>query len=120
MKFNRFVLVQLSTPSDFHALPKEETRRLQDAHLAYVADLHEQGLLLAVGGATGDDRHDRGFAILTCDLATAREVMAGDPAIQARRYVLEFDEWLVPQDMIVDGPGVPPRSVDEAREIGIV
>lgn len=120
MKFNQFVLVQFATPSDFSALPKEETRRLQDAHLAYAADLHDQGLLLAHGGAAGDDRHNRGFALMTCDLGTARDLWAADPAVQARRYILEFDEWLVPQDMIVDGSGRPPRSVAEAQENGIV
>lgn len=115
MKFNQYVLVQLGTPLDFHALPKDETRRLQDAHLAYVADLHDEGLLLAHGSAAGEDRHVRCFAIMTCDLATAKDVWAGDPAVQARRYVAEYDEWLVPQDMIIDGPGQPPRSVASAN-----
>lgn len=115
MRFNRYVLAQLSTPPGYEALAKDDSRRLLDAHLAYVADLHEAGVLLAHGHASGDDRHTRSFAIMTCDFATARQVWADDPAVQAHRYAVELDEWLVPEGMIVDGPGLPPRSVAESN-----
>lgn len=115
MRFEELVLVRLVRPDDWAPLPADEEVRVQDAHLAAVADLHDRGLLLVAGPAEGHDERVRGFAVMTCGLEEARELWARDPAVLAGRFVAGCTGWLVPAGMIVAGPGSPPRSVAEAE-----
>jgi uncharacterized protein YciI len=114
MDFDQYVVVRLVRPDDYQELPPDEAMRVQDAHLANVADLHDRGLLVAAGPPADRAGYVRGFGIMTCDLATAEEIWAKDPGVLAGRFAPECVGWLVPKGMIVDGPGRPPRSVAEA------
>lgn len=114
MDFERYVAVRLVRPADWAPLPEDEELRVQDAHLANIASLHDRGLLLAAGPAAEEDGYVRGFGIMTCDLDTTVDLWSRDPGVVAGRFVAECTEWLVPKGMVVDGPGAPPRSVAEA------
>ena len=49
MDLDRFTAVMLVTPEDPPELSEDEADRLQDAHLAHLAALHDRGVLLAAG-----------------------------------------------------------------------
>ena len=49
VQLDRFTVALLILPPDAPALNDEEAARLQDAHMAHLADLHEAGHLLAAG-----------------------------------------------------------------------
>lgn len=114
MDFEQYVVVRLVRPPDWSALPDEEEPRIQDAHLANIASLHDQGLLLAAGPSAEEDGFVRGYGVMTCDLDTAVDLWSRDPGVVAKRFAAECTSWLVPKGMVVDGPGAPPRSVAEA------
>jgi hypothetical protein len=58
--------------------------------MSYLADLAEEGDLLAVGALSDDDVC--GLSILGVDPKRACELMEGDPAVQAGAYNI----WAVP------------------------
>lgn len=115
MRFEELVLVRLVRPHDWAPLPEDEAAAVQDAHLAAVADLHDRGLLLAAGPASGADERVRGFAVMRCGVAEAEELWAQDPGVLAGRFVAECTAWLTPAGMVAAGPGAPPRSAAEAE-----
>ena len=114
MDFDSFVLVRLVRPDDAVRLPPEDARRIQDAHLAHLHELHADGELLAAGPSIGGQEGVRGFAIMTIDLEQARQRWAEDPAVRAGVFVAELEPWSVPAAMIIPGTGIPPRSSAEA------
>ncbi len=115
MDFDGFVLVTLSRPADTPALDAAEADRVQDGHLGFLASLHDQGVLIAAGPCGGPDETVRGFAILTGDLETTRELWRGDPAVSSGWLTASFQTWHVPAGMMISGPGKPPTSLAEAR-----
>jgi uncharacterized protein YciI len=73
-----------------------ELERLQEAHLANIRRLAETGKLV-VAGPFSDGGTLRGvFVFKTETLDEATSLAESDPAVQARRLVLEFHPWLVP------------------------
>jgi uncharacterized protein YciI len=73
-----------------------ELERLQEAHLANIRRLAETGKLV-VAGPFSDDGTLRGvFVFKTETLDEATSLAESDPAVQAKRLVLEFHPWLVP------------------------
>lgn len=110
MRFTSYTLVTMVRPEGFRQLPPAEEMRVRDAHLANMADMHERGLLLATGPSRGADENVRGFAIMLCDI---EELWAKNPSVVAGRFEARCAPWVVPAEMIVAGPGLPPRSVAE-------
>ncbi|SQD93586.1 putative YCII-related protein [Parafrankia sp. Ea1.12] len=113
MKFASYTLVTMVRQYGSRPLPPEEEMRVRDAHLANMADMHSRGLLLAAGPSRGADENVRGFAIMLCDVATSEELWAKNPSVLAGRFEARCAPWVVPAEMIVAGPGLPPRSVAE-------
>ena len=73
-----------------------ELERLQEAHLANIRRLAETGKLV-IAGPFSDGGTLRGvFVFKTETLEEAKALADTDPAVQARRLVLEFHPWLVP------------------------
>jgi len=73
-----------------------ELVRLQEAHLANIRRLAETGKLV-IAGPFADDGTLRGVFVFKTETLDEAEALAGsDPAVQARRLVLEFHPWLVP------------------------
>ncbi len=116
MDFDIFTLVLLvdgPTPDE----PDPAT--LQDAHLACLASLRDDGLLVGAGPARSTERPDlRGMSLLRADAAEARRLAEADPAVTAGRSRIELITWTVPASAIAPGPGYLPRSMSEVRGDG--
>jgi uncharacterized protein YciI len=87
-------LVLLRRPADAPEYPEAELERLQAAHLAHLAAMHERGAMVAAGPF--DDRTDeslRGLCLYTTDIEETRALAAQDPAIVAGRIVADVFSW---------------------------
>ena len=116
MDFDRFTAVLLVTPANPPELTEEEADRLQDAHLAHLAELHDRGVLLAAGpvGSLDDPRRQfRGLSILDVDPDEALRLKGEDPAVQAGVFELLALPWMVPSGAIAHSTAPFPRSVDD-------
>jgi hypothetical protein len=115
VEFDRFTAVLLITNPDAPTLSDDEENALQDAHLAYLAELHEAGHLLAAGPiADVPDRRYRGLSILGVDAETALELKSRDPAVVAGRFTIKVMPWMVPAGAIHYTRTNFPHSIAEA------
>ena len=115
MKFDQHTLVLLVRPPDAPELTEEEAAALQDAHLAFRADLREQGHLIAGGPLLDqDDERLRGISVMSVDSATARELCSADPAVRAGRLAVQVMTWMVPAGNVQFEDVPAPRSMAEA------
>ena len=116
MRFDRHTIVLLVRPDDAPELSEEAAAELQDRHLAFRADLRDQGLLIGGGPLVDqDDERLRGISVLATDPETARRLCEQDPAVQSGRLRIEAMTWLVPAGNVhfMDVPA--PRSMAEAQ-----
>ena len=114
MKFDQHTLVLLVRPPDAPELSEQEADALQDAHLAFRADLRDQGYLIAGGPLLDqDDERLRGISVMSVDPATARELCVADPAVLAGRLAVQVT-WMVPAGNIRFEDVPAPRSRAEA------
>jgi len=115
VEFDQFTVVLLLTNPDYVPGTEAEEDALQDAHLAYLADLHEAGHLHAAGPlAGGPGRRYRGLSLMSVDPATALELKSADPAVRAGRFTIEVMPWMVPGGAIHATPTRFPRSIADA------
>jgi uncharacterized protein YciI len=115
MKFDHHTLVLLVRPPDAPELSHEEASALQDAHLAFRADLRDQGFLVAGGPLVDqDDERLRGVSVMSVDPATARTLCEADPAVRAGRLAVQVMTWMVPAGNIHFEAVSAPRSASEA------
>jgi uncharacterized protein YciI len=94
MEFDSFVVVLLVLRDDAPVLDEVAANALQDAHLDFLATLHEQGHLYAAG-PLGHDGF-RGLSILRGTVDEVRALKEQDPAVQAGRFDLVVMPWQVP------------------------
>jgi len=114
--FDQFSVVLLPANPDYVPGTQEEEDALQDAHLAFLADLHAAGHLYAAGPlGGGPDRPYRGLSIMGVDPATALELKSADPAVKAGRFLVQVMPWMVPGGAIHANPTHFPRSIADAR-----
>ena len=111
MQFDRFTIMLAMLRPDAPELDEEAADSLQDAHMAFLADLHEAGHLLA--GGPLDDPY-RGFSIMKVDPERALELRGQDPAVLAGRLSLKAIPWTVPGGAVHFTPTRFPRSIAEA------
>lgn len=117
MKFDQHTLVLLVRPPDAPDLSEDEADALQDAHLAFRADLRDQGYLIGGGPLLDqDDERLRGISVMSVDQATARELCSHDPAVRAGRLAVQVMTWMVPAGNIHFDSVPAPRSMAEAAE----
>jgi uncharacterized protein YciI len=117
MEFDRHTLVLLVLRPDAPELTDDEATELQDRHLAFRADLREQGHIVAGGPLDDqDDERLRGISIMSCDPETARQLSSEDPAVQAGRLAVEVMTWMVPAGNVRFERVAAPRSTAEADE----
>ena len=114
MQFDRFTIALLILRPDAPQLGEAAADALQDAHLAHLAELHEQGHLLAAGPLLGDDVY-RGLSILKVGPEEALRLKEADPAVRAGRYSVKVLPWMVPGGAMTFAPTRFPHSVAEAR-----
>lgn len=113
MEFDSYTIVLLTLRPDAPELDEEAAAALQDAHMAHLADLHEEGHLL-VAGPLSDERF-RGLSILNVDPERARELKEQDPAVQIGRLAVQAIPWLVPAGAMSFSRTRFPRSVAETE-----
>ncbi|HKC18169.1 MAG TPA: YciI family protein [Candidatus Dormibacteraeota bacterium] len=117
MNFETYTITLLLKRDDAPDLSEQEEDALQDAHMAHLADLHEEGHLLAAGPVLGaPDRELRGFSILNVGLEYALELEQRDPAVKAGRYRIEAYTWMMPASLMSFSHASLPRSMREARD----
>jgi uncharacterized protein YciI len=115
MRFDQHTVVLLVRPPDAPELSPEEADALQDAHLAFRAELRDQGYLLGGGPLLDqDDERLRGISVMSVDPATARELCRADPAVRAGRLAVQAMTWMVPAGNIRFEDVPAPRSLAEA------
>jgi len=112
VQFDEFTIVLAMLRPDAPELDEEAADALQDAHMAFLADLHEAGHLLA--GGPLDDPEYRGLSIMNVDPEGALELRRQDPAVLAGRLSLKAIPWNVPGGAVHFRPARFPRSVAEA------
>ena len=113
MEFDQFTISLLITPPDAPELDEKAAAELQDAHLAFLADLHAAGHLLAAGPLSDDEGPLRGLSILNVDPERARELKEADPAVRAGRFAVKVIPWMVPAGAVSFSPTFFPRSIDD-------
>jgi uncharacterized protein YciI len=117
MRFDQHTLVLLVRPPHAPELSDDEANALQDAHLAFRADLYEKGYIIAGGPLVDqDDERLRGISVMSVDRETARRLCNEDPAVKAGRLAVEVMTWMMPAGNIRFEPATPPRSMAEAEE----
>jgi uncharacterized protein YciI len=113
VQFDEYSIALLILRPDAPALDADAALALQDAHLAYLAELHVAGKLVAAG-PLGDD-HYRGLSILNVGVDEARALKAADPAVRAGRFSVHVMRWRLPSGALTFTPTHFPRSIAEAR-----
>ena len=84
VQLDRFTVALLILRPDAPKLDEAAAARLQDAHMAHLADLHDAGYLLASGPLI--DEKFRGLSILNVEPERARALKEQDPAVIAGRF----------------------------------
>lgn len=98
MDFDTYTVALLVLREDAPKMDEAALDALQDAHLAHLAKLHEEGHLLAAGPALGaPDRRIRGFSIFRDGPEETRALVDEDPAVRAGRFDHEIFPWMVPR-----------------------
>jgi uncharacterized protein YciI len=117
MEFDQFTVVLLLTPPGAPQLDDAAAAELQDAHLSYLAALHESGRLLAAGPLPGEPRRRfRGLNIFGTGPDEARSLAEQDPAVRAGQFELEVLPWLVPAGAASFERADFPKSAAEAGD----
>jgi uncharacterized protein YciI len=111
VQIERFSVALLILRPDAPVLDEEAAARLQDAHMAHLADLHEAGYLLAAGPLL--DEKFRGLSILNVEADRARALKEQDPAVLAGRFSVKVIPWLVPEGALSFSRAQFPRSMSE-------
>ena len=116
MEFDRFTVCVLLRRSDAPVLGGEEANALQDAHLAHLARLHEEGHLLAAGPFLEDPIPSvRGLSIFRGSPEEVRRHADADPLVRAGYLENQLHLWMVPKGAVRFFPGKFPRSSREAE-----
>lgn len=106
---DQFTVVLLVTRND--APPYDEA--VQNAHLSYLADLHEAGQLIAAGPLR--DAELRGIAIFRCGTKEAEALLGHDPAVRAGWFSLRVIPWFAPAGAVAYARTEFPRSVSDVE-----
>ena len=94
--FEVYTLVVLRRPDDAPEMSDEDLATLQSRHLAYRAELRQQGLTVANGpfDAQSDPAY-RGMSIFACSPEEAARLSDADPSVVAGRLAYDVMEWWV-------------------------
>jgi uncharacterized protein len=95
-EFDVYTVVVLRRPADAPAMSDEALDELQALHLAYRAELRQQGTLVVNGPFSEQSAPSyRGMSIFACDPAEAARLSDGDPSVVAGRLTYDVMEWWV-------------------------
>ena len=114
MKFDKFTVALLILREDAPKLSEREENALQDAHMTYLAKLHEEGHILAAGPIAGPkDREIRGLSIYKGSPDEVRTLAGQDPGVREGRYRHQLLDWVVPEGTLSLSRARFPRSMAE-------
>lgn len=114
MEFDRWTVLLLRRREDPPSLDRAAEDALQDAHLAFLAKLHEEGHLLAAGPVRGPlDPTIAGICIYPAGVEEARSLAQEDPAVKAGVFRLEVFSWYVPGKTLRFDPARFPQSMKD-------
>ncbi len=86
----------------------DETRKIQQDHLAHIQKMADSGKLVVAGPFT-DDGEIRGiFVFQGVSAEEAQQLAANDPAVKAGRLRIELHPWFAAKGIRVDPPA--PKS----------
>jgi uncharacterized protein len=91
---------------------------LQDAHLAHLASLHEQGVLLAGGPLSDPAGELRGLSLLNVPVEEARRLKEADEAVRAGVFSVRVMPWMVPAGAMSFSRTFFPRSIRDVTGAG--
>ena len=97
----QYFIVFLKTGPAKRSEDRAELAALQQAHLAYLGDLFQKGLII-LNGPTGDGSDIRGFSVY--NVATPEEagqLAGGDPMVQAGYLAIEVHPWWLAKGSVV-------------------
>jgi len=114
VQLDRFTIALLILRPDAPNLDQEAAARVQDAHMAHLADLHEAGYLLAAGPLF--DEEFRGLSILNVEPEHALALKEQDPAVKAGRFSVKVIPWMVPAGAMSFAKTHFPRSTAEVGD----
>ena len=119
MQFDHFTITLLVLRPDAPEMDDATAGALQSEHLAHLADLHDQGILLAAGPLGGPaDREYRGLSIWHGEPEDVLRIVSEnpDPSVAAGRLMQLVIPWKVPSGALAFSQARFPRSIDEAVE----
>jgi len=114
VQLDHFTIALLILRPDAPDLDEEAAARLQDAHMAHLAGLHEAGYLIAAGPLS--DPLFRGLLILNVEPERARALNEQDPAVRAGRFSVKVFPWRVPHGAVSYSRTQFPRSVSDLAD----
>src|SRR3954447_66991 len=102
MELEEFELVVLRRPERPTPYDDETLARIQDEHLAYVAQLRADGVVAVNGRVVAQpDPSMRGLTFFrTGSLDEARRLAEADPAVRAGRMAIEVMHWWCPTGLM--------------------
>jgi len=114
MEFDTFTAVLLEVRPDAPALDERKADALQDAHMEYLASLHEAGSLQAAGPFVSPPGSSiRGLCLHRLPPEEVRALFAKDPAVRAGRLAVRTFTWMVPKGAVTFSPTRFPHSQAE-------
>jgi uncharacterized protein YciI len=116
MEFESYTVVLLVLREDAPSFGEAEGSALQDAHLSFLADLHEDGKLLAAGPVRDPDSRVRGISLMNVGAEEALRLKSQDPAVRAGLYRLVALPWVTPSGALHFTPTRVPRSIADVME----
>jgi uncharacterized protein YciI len=94
--FDVYTVVVLRRPPDAPDLSDDDLDALQSRHLAYRAELRQQGLIVANGPFDQQsDESYRGMSVFACSPDEAARLSDDDPSVVAGRLAYDVMEWWV-------------------------
>ena len=114
VQLDHFTVALLILRPDAPNLDEEAAARLQDAHMAHLADLHVAGYLIASGPLS--DPKFRGLSIMNVEPEQARALKEQDPAVLAGRFSVQVIPWMVPHGAVRYSRTRFPRSISDLAD----
>lgn len=115
MEFDPFTIALLVRRPDTPKFDSKAEDRLQDAHLAHLARLHDEGAIFAAGPLlSGPGSSIRGLVIFRGSPEELQAYAAADPWVQAGYLEYQFYPWMVPTGAVRFSHTQFPRSSADA------
>jgi len=114
MEFDTFTVSLLVARANSAKLAQPEADALQDAHMDFLASLHEAGKLQAAGPFLNPmDRSFRGMCLHRIPPEEVSALFDKDPLVRAGRLSVQVFAWAVPKGAIAFSPTRFPHSQAE-------